>query len=297
MSTSLLLVLGLFLAPTGEPARPVPPAVAATIDPVEVLGRWLALYLKGELDLTGSKLKLRGRNATMRAKDFVSITSGLLPDQDPTHWSHEKELEKLCELVAAMQSAAGMRALLDVAAVGLDEREYEPAMNPVVVRQIGEKHLATTQPGAARQGVFDLAAAAATHAPVRAAALRALGAFGDELYRPVLEQALVDAAVPLRLAAAAGMARSELTSAVLPLADRLANENDAAARIAMIDALAAIASKRGADVAETHRRRAVSAVLDSLGRFGWQADLAALDYLGKVRSVDTVPRLIRVLAA
>src|SRR5688572_32452273 len=46
-------------------------------------------------------------------------------------------------------------------------RDYEPAMNPVLVRQIGEKHLVTLQPGAARTGMLDLAAAAATPVPVR----------------------------------------------------------------------------------------------------------------------------------
>src|SRR5688572_24115026 len=177
MPTSLLLAVGLFLGPPGEPVHLVPPAAVIGTDPVEVLGKWLTLYHQGELDLTGSKLRLRGRNATMRAKDFISITSGLLPDQNPERWSHEQELEKLCELVAALQSAAGARALLEVAAVGLDQRDYEPAMNPVLVRQIGEKHLVTLQPGAARTGMLDLAAAAATPVPVRAAALRALGAF------------------------------------------------------------------------------------------------------------------------
>src|SRR5262245_631487 len=100
----------------------------------------------------------------------------------------------------------------------------------------------------------------------------------------------------LRVAAADGMARSELTTVVLPLADRLAAETELAGSIALIDALSAIATKRGAEVDEAHRRRAVSAVLDRLGQSVWQLDLAALDYLGKVRSVDTVPRLIRVLA-
>ena len=297
MPSSLLLAVGLFLAPTGEPAPFVPPPAVVRIDPVEVLGKWLALYLKGGLDLTGSKLRLRGgRDATMQAKDFVSITSGLLPDQDPERWSHEKELEKLCELVAATQGPGAVRALLDVAAIGLDQRDYEPAMNPVLVRRIGEKHLAKITAGAERQVVFDLAASDAAPPPVRSAALRALGSFCDELYRPLLETMLADPAMMLRVAAAEGMARSQLTTAVLPLADRLAAETEVAARIAMIDALNAIATKRGADVAEAHRRRAVSAVLDSLGQFYWQVDLAALDYLGKVRSVDTVPRLIRVLA-
>jgi hypothetical protein len=296
MPSSLLLAVGLFLSPTGEPAPFVPPCAVVRIDPVDVLGKWHALYLKGELDLTGSKLRLRGRNATMSAKDFVSITSGLLPDQDPERWSHEQELEKLCELVAATQGPRAVRALLDVAAVGLDQRDYEPAMNPVLVRRIAEKHLAKLPAGAERQVVFDLAAAAATPPPVRAAALRALGNFQDELYRPVLETALADHALSLRIAAAEGMARSQLATAVLPLADRLAAETEVAARIALIDALNAIATKRGVEVAEAHRRRAVSAVLDNLGQVGWQVDLAALDYLGKVRSVDTVPRLIRVLA-
>jgi hypothetical protein len=298
MASSLLLAVGLFLvAPTGEPGPFVPSSAVVRIDPVDVLGKWLALYLKGELDLTGSKLRLRGRDATMRAKDFVSITSGLLPDQNPERWSHEQELEKLCDLVAATRGPGAVRALLDVAAIGLDQRDYEPAMNPVLVRSIGEKHLAKMPNGGAeRQFVFDLAAASSTSPPMRAAALRALGSFCDELYRPVLETALADPALLLRIAAAEGMARSQLASVVLPLADRLAAETEVAARIAMIDALNAIATKRGAEVAEAHRRRAVSAVLDNLGQAGWQVDLAALDYLGKMRSVDTVPRLIRVLA-
>ena len=67
MATSLLLAIGLFLGPTGEPAHLVPPAAAIGGDALEVLARWLALYHQGELDLTGSKLRMRGRNATMRA--------------------------------------------------------------------------------------------------------------------------------------------------------------------------------------------------------------------------------------
>jgi hypothetical protein len=64
------------------------------------------------------------------------------------------------------------------------------------------------------------------------------------------------------------MARSQLATAVLALADRLAAETEVAARIALIDALSAIATKRGVEVAEAHRRRAVSAVLDNLGQVG-----------------------------
>ncbi|MFY9344576.1 MAG: hypothetical protein WAT39_18940, partial [Planctomycetota bacterium] len=165
MAPSLLVVFGLILvlpAP-GERAGGAPGVAAA--EPIAVLGDWLQLYFQGKLDLTGSKQRLRGRNAPMRAKDFVSITSGLFPDQDPERWSHEAELEKLCGVVAALNTAASAKSLLEVAAVGLDQREYSAPMNPVLVRQTAEKHLASL-PAEGRQPVLDLASAAATGVPL-----------------------------------------------------------------------------------------------------------------------------------
>jgi len=306
MATSFILAFTLLFAPifSREHTRNAPesapaPAAATAIggaDPVDVLGQWIKLYRQGRLDLTGSKRRLRGRRATMRKKDFITITSGLFADQDPVRWSHQRELERLCGVVAELKSAAAAIGLLEIAAVGLDRRDYTPTMNPVVVRRIGEKHLAALVADS-RQHVLDAATTRSTKMPIRAAAMRALGMFQDELYRQALENGLADRAARLRLAAAQGLARSELKTAVPALARQLTNEPDGAARIAMIDALTAIATRHGAEVAERDRRRAVSAVLDGLGRFDWSADLAALDYLRQVRSADTVPGLIRLLSA
>ncbi|HEX5054080.1 MAG TPA: HEAT repeat domain-containing protein [Planctomycetota bacterium] len=293
MAPSLLLALGLFFAPSPTGERATDPAATTGADPIDVLGQWLKLYYQGKLDLTGSKQQLRGRGAQMHAKDFVSITSGLFADQAPERWSHEQELERLCGAVAGLQTAAAARALLEVAAVGLDQREYTPAMNPVVVRQIGEKHL-NSLPADSRQSVLDTATTG-TSAAMRAAALRTLGAFRDELYRPALENGLADKVAKLRIAAAQGIARSQLKTAVPALADQLLNEPDPAARIAMIDALTAIAVQHGAEIADRDRRRAVSAVRDTLGQLGWNVDFAALEYLQQVRSADTIPGLIRLL--
>lgn len=264
-------------------------------DPVDVLKQWLKLYHQGRLDLTGSKLRQRGRRATMRKKDFITIKSGLFADQPAANWSHAEELERLCGVVAKLDQAAATEGLLQIAAIGLDQRDYTVMMNPVVVRGIGEKHLAAY--GRDSRHLVLAAATGGTKGAIRAAAMRALGMYRDELYRPALEEGLADRNARLRLAAAQGIARSELKTAMPALAKQLRGESDAIARIAMVDALTAIAKKHGAGVAERDRRRATSAVLEGLGKYDWSADLAALSYLRQVRSADTVPGLVALLLA
>src|SRR5690606_6573359 len=151
---------------------------------------------------------------------------------------------------AADGSAEAARALLEVAAVGLDERvDYSATMVPSLVRGIGERHLATLQDPAA---VALLVAAAGgeaggprTHATaVQAAALHALGARQDPGHTDLLAAALGSDAVSLRRAAARALGKFGRPRAVAPLAARLATESEGTVVIELVRGLDALLSGR-----------------------------------------------------
>ncbi len=272
-----------------ERSRPAKPSAA------EVLGRWMTLYHQGKLDLSGQKAGRRGRGAGKRAKDFVSIVAGLVSPEHLPRMTYERELRLLCKATLEQQDSAAARALLAVAAVGLDQRPYPPESHPVTVRQIGERHLLKLELPQPLAHIVTAAQGKRASIAIRAAALRNLGARRDELYRPHLEAALQNKTKPVRLAAAAGLGRSNLKTAVPALADQLLRERCAAVQIQLLDALGTLAKNHGEQLDDRDLRRATTTALGLLTLHGWNVDLAALDFLSLVRSADTVPRLIEML--
>ncbi len=261
----------------------------------EVLGKWLKLYHKGKLDLSGGKQARKGRGAGKRKKDFISIASGLFGLETLQQMTHERELRMLCKAALKQNTAAATRALLGVAAVGLDKREYPTERKPIVVRQIGEEHLLKLTDASPLAFIVDVALGKNGSAVIRAAALRTLGARKDERYRPHLEACLRNSSARLRLAAGYGLGLSELMTAVPALADQLLRERTAAVQIQLLDALAAIAKEHGSKVKDRDLRRAVTTALGMLTKHGWNVDIATLDFLRLVRTADAVPCLIEML--
>lgn len=285
---SLLLCVALILSPAAAPAQRGAP------NPIKVLDQWLAAYQRDQLDLTGAKRRLRSRRGTNRAKDFVTVTSGLVPEHQLQELTHERELRILCDKIVEMQDADATKALLEVAAIGLDKRRYEIDRKSVVVRSIGEEYVARlTTPDALAQ-LVDVASSSGTSA-VKAAALRALGARADETYRPHLEGSLQSTALPIQLAAAEGLSRSGLMTAVPEIADHLLRERDPVVITALVDALTAIVAKNAGRLDQSALRRAATTVVGLLGKHDWQVDVAALDFLAPLRMADTIPALFDVL--
>ena len=275
----------------GMPLRPAEPLV------LRVLDQWLARYYGGKLDFVGRsdpRQRMRSRRPPpKRARDYVTVSSGLLPESalQGRGLTHERELEILCERLVEVNDVHTVRGLLKVAAVGLDKRKFTPAMKPSAIRALGEQHLAELQDPRMREYVMGVAAGV-SGGGLRAAALRVLGGYRDELYRPHLENGLAASGRQIRLAAAVGLQRARLATGMPPLADQLLRERDSVVQTAILDAMTAIAKEHGGKLGQDPLRRATTAALRVFGRGGWQLDVAVLDFLELLRVADAVPALI-----
>jgi len=264
--------------------------------PRKVLAQWLALYRKGAIDVSGEKRQLRGRSVRNRAKDFVSVSSGLLSNSYLQHLTYLRELDLICKKVAEVGGEAAAGSLLDVAAIGLGKRKYEPGMVPEIVRATGEKYLWQLDDPVVPGCLAEIASSSSAKTVEKAAAMRVLGGFHDEQYRAVIEANLDDRNSEVRLAAATALLRLERATALPALADQLQRESDDAVRIELLDAMSAIVKKHHGEIAEKDLRRTASTALDVYGAHGWRVDLATLEFLALLRLPEIVPILIEGLA-
>lgn len=307
-----------------SPAAALAPPPAATAvstaladeRPLRALDAWLKLYFAGKIDF---------RSKANIAKDSIAAKFGLLPKNglgDPT-WAGD--LDAILAAVARLETPAAAQALLEVAAVGIDQGKYTYEMAAYDVRVAGETWAAKLQTPEARAQLV-LAAKGETKTEknkavaIQVAGVRCVGLLKDQSLRPVLEQALGDGDDLVRIHAAEALGALGDEQAALPLIGVLQRDTVDGVLVSAAQALRSLyarhlpqpgvfeAGKDGAKPAEADApkpatpaelpesvRLAVRAAIGALGRTTWRADMALVRLLDDFRSLETVPALIGVL--
>lgn len=320
---ALLLASMSWCSPAAAPT-PLPAVSAAAADerPLRALDAWLKLYFAGKIDF---------RSKTNIAKDSIAAKFGLLPKNglgDPT-WAGD--LDAILAAVARLETPAAAQALLEVAAVGIDQGKYTYEMAAYDVRVAGETWAAKLQTPEARA---QLALAARGEAKtdknkavaIQVAGVRCVGLLKDPALRPVLEQALGDGDDLVRIHAAEALGALGDEEAALPLIGVLQRDTVDSVLVSAAQALRSLYARHlpqpgvfepGKDGSKTAGgdavkpaepaqpappaelpesvRLAVRAAIGALGRTSWRADMALVRLLDDFRSLETVPALIGVL--
>ncbi|MBX3463671.1 MAG: HEAT repeat domain-containing protein [Planctomycetes bacterium] len=304
------------LDPHVDPAR----GAAATLRPtapgdekaIKALEAWLKLYRAGKVDYT-SKANI--------AKESVAAKYGITPKEILGAPTWAGDLELILEAVARQDDAAAAQALLEVAAIGLDQGKYTREMSPVEVRAAGERWAAKLRTPAAKEEFCRAARGErkvdkARAAAFRAAAARCLGLLDDRTLAGALEPLLRDEEELVRATAAEAFGKLADERSIDTLVEFVGRETGDAALQLAAQALQAHFARRakpslltpgapaadGADGAPAaapplppELRRAVVACSEALGRATWRADMALVRFLDEFRAAEAVPALIGVL--
>ncbi|MHC4921732.1 MAG: HEAT repeat domain-containing protein, partial [Planctomycetota bacterium] len=277
---------------------------------LHLIGRWLHTYRQGKWQLTGRTLGSRplGGKSLLRDTGFVADKER---QQQPAAGGRRRalryrtardELRILLDLAARMESVNAAKAVLEVAAVGLDRRiKYTSDMIPHTIRDMGARHLRRMSSGRVRE--YLVAAAngegggpEGIKVAMQAAALRLLGDIRDGSYRKVLEGQLTHPDAIVRTAVAESLAEIGEASTIEKLATALEKETAPSAIMAMMRAVAEVYQPSPKRVHMDHLRRAVIAAGKLLGcTDSWATDLRIVDFLAKFRYRDNVDRLIELL--
>ena len=303
-----LLLVTCLLPHVVPPFAPAALCVAPGEDKaIKALDEWMKLYRAGKIDLLVKDEP---------AKDRVAKKYGLGGSTDT--WA--RDLQVILDEVKKLDDAAAAQALLEVAAVGIDQGKYTHEMAPAAVREAGEIAAGNLKTPAAKEEVCRAARGEVKIDKARAIALRAaaakvLGLMGDRTLIGSVEPLLADANDVVRYNAAEAygkladeknveplieLVRRESTDAVLLVAAQslksvlapLAKEGKTGAKTG--DAPAAGGDAKSPDLPDAVRP-AVEACNGALGRATWRADMALVAFLDQWRSPATVPALIGLL--
>ncbi len=305
--------------PHTPPAAVLRPIAQSTGDKraIAVISTWLKIYRKGKWDLsTTNRPRMGGRgprrpgpgargNVPQGPKfdDYLIVKHKLLPDDHIRGMSYLIEIDVLCRLARDLDNVAAARAVLEVAAVGLDTRvKYSSKMAPTSVRRVGESQLRRFR---SMEVIAYLATAAAGNpggsgtykTAMQAAALRALGVKRSSVHRSVIVEQLKSTTPMVRAAAANALGRLAEAYSIKPLAERLPREGHPTVIIEILAAIDMIRTPLPeSSVKLVHMQMAVIEAGRALGRADtWRPDLAIVDFLEKYRYKDSIPLLIQFL--
>ena len=315
MFAPLLAALLIFAAPAAPTTAPRPATTwrqpaAAEEKALKALAAWMKAYRAGKIEFTSRKSILK-----------VSIADkyGVLPEGMVGDLPYDRELKILLEAAVKLDSAEALGAVLEVAAVGLDQGKYTREMAPSQVRELGEKALQKFTSNEAKDELLktargELVLDRGLEVALRAAALRGIGMRQDATFRAAVEQQLGAAEQPLRLAAAESLGWLGEEAAAPALADALEREVDDCVIEAEVASLRAIYAKYLAEAPSPNTdgaakpaagpapptlpessRLAVQAAIKALGRSSWRADMALCAFLSQFRSGDAIPALVDIL--
>lgn len=327
---NLLLTTVYWLALPALPALPAGHVPGATLEtdvddkPLRALEAWLKLYHGGKIEFRS------GQNI---GKDSLAEKFGLITKSGLGNPTWAGDLEAILDAVTRLDSPEAARAVLEVAAIGMDQGKYTIGMAPYEVRAIGEKWVSRLTTTAARDELAkaargELKVEKARAAAVQAAAVRCLGLLKDGNYRKTLDQALGDADDIVRIQAAEALGELGNDDSGLALVALLQRETNDAVLITTAQALRKLFSsyvpkgpsvfQPSQDVGKTppadgapaapatdpapappelpaSGRLAVRAAIGALGRATWRADMALVRLLDEFRSLEAVPALVGVL--
>lgn len=277
--------------------------------PIKALDAWLKLYRAGKIDFV-SKENI--------AKDSLAVRYGIAAKgslSDPT-WAGDLEL--ILEAVARLDDEAAAQALLEVAAIGIDEGKYTREMSPAQVREAGERWAAKLVAPAAKEEICkaargDMRVPKSRAVAYRAAAARCIGLFGDRALRPTLEPMLLDVEPIVRLNAAEALGKLGEDQSADALIALIRGEQNDAVLMTAAQALRTIfekyvqgsvqatapdaAGQPSADAPQLPEsaRLAARACIGALCRTTWRADMALVRFLDTFRTQESVPALVGVL--
>ena len=304
MLRSTLLVFAVF-AGFGGFVRDLCAQAQEASNVVKAFDAWLRAYRKGTYVFLEPVEEGKKPGARAEGRDISKesvLTSYGLTKGELGRLTRRREIEILLKRSVEENSPAAAQRVLATAAIGLDQIAYPVNAAPHVVRSLGEAAIvkftspeakdAILQAGRERKETGDGKDVAVA---VQAAALRALGAYGEPAFRPTLEGQLVSADERLRVAAADGLPRLALPASVDALANSLAKETKDSVLDAMVAALHRTIEKHEKEVPAAAARMAMQAAIAALGRGGWRTDLALIDFLARFRSAEVVPAMIGVL--
>lgn len=266
---------------------------AAAQDPraCKALEHWLASHRAGKLDLDKDRIN----------KTSPGVRAEIVPEDRAVKIGHLEELDAICRAVAAEDTAEAMEHVLLVAAVGLEpSAKGTVAMRPQVVREIGEQWVdRLDSPEALKvleEAAGDERATKGLALARRVAALRALGRRKAATAWSFLQRGLAAEEAEIRLAAAEASGQIRQRTTLRDLAIAASEEQDEVVLTAELDAMLAIVEEHREALEEDVLRRVADAAVHALGRGSWRSDLAAVELLERVRSAQSVPALIEVLA-
>ncbi|GDY03496.1 hypothetical protein LBMAG49_28250 [Planctomycetota bacterium] len=313
-AVSPILTLLLFIAAPCGPCEPTSCRVIGqaphTDDkPLKALDAWQKSYRAGKIDV---------RSQQDVGKDSIAGKYGLLPKGVVGSITAQRELAILLELAVKLDSVLGVAAVLEVAAIGLDQSKvpYTIDMAPFLVRAIGEQWLNKCTGSVAidylgKAGRGELKWDKTIAASMRAAALRFQGTRKLAADRALLERNLSAPELPIRIACAEALCRLADEASVPSLALALDLEtSDAVAPLItqamhacfakyLVEPIAAnepnAAAKPPAKQLPESAQIAAQAVIKAIGKTTWRADMAHLQFLSDFRTKDAIPALINVL--
>jgi len=197
-----LLLAATLSCPPALPLPAVHDACQATArgddKPLKALDAWLKLYRAGKIDY---------RSKDNIARDSVALKFGVTPKSGLGHPTWAGDLATILEAIVALESADAALAVLEVAAIGIDQGKYTVAMAPYDVRSAGESWAAKFTSAAAKEAIAKAARGEvkvekAQMVAMQTAGVRCLGLLKDGSYRQLLEQALGDGDEIVRVSAA-----------------------------------------------------------------------------------------------
>lgn len=268
-----------------------PPAPAQDPRALKALDMWMASYLSGRLDLEKKRIN----------KSSPGVVTGIVPEDRAARIGHLEELDAICRAVAEFANADAMERLLTVASIGYDGSiRLTLEMRPPLVRQTGERWIDRMDSPEAFAALEEYAgnerASKGMSMARRAAALRALGRRKSESAWSYLHKGLQSDAEEVRLAAAEACGDAEIKTLLLPLIEALSKEKDEYVLTAGLTSMLHLVNRYRQAIDEDVLRRTADVAVLALGRGTWRSDLAAVDLLEVVRSAQSVPALIEVLA-
>jgi len=299
---------------------------ARDADPVKAANAWLKLYRRGKIDIYSKEILNRvplvidWRPPMITSKQSLAVKYGVAPKGGLGDATWLGDIELIAEALAKADTAAAARALIELAAVGLDKREYEREMAPHLVRGVGEKWAAKLQSDEARAVVVaaasgELKTSKAQAIAIQGAGLRCLGAFADPQFRTTIEPRLGHIDVMIRFHAAEALGRMRDEQAAMALINALETEATELVLPAIVEALRSTFAEHlpklndsdsSGDEPEMEEpakpvtpprstRLAARAAIGALSRSTWRADMALLRFLDDFRTKDTIPALIGIL--
>lgn len=289
--------------------------------PLRALEAWLKLYRAGKIPFL-SKDNI--------ARDSVALKFGVAKN-GLGHPTWAGDLAAILEACVALNTPAAAAAVLEVAAIGIDQGKYTTEMAPYEVRATGEKWAAKFVGKAAREEIGkaargELKTERGRMVALQTAGVRCTGLLADRDLRPSLELALGSTEEIVRISAAEALGTLGDEAGALALIGALERDTADGVLVAAANSLRTIYEKHvskqasasaapapaggdaggaGAEAGTAKPaappqlpesvRLAVRAAIGALGRATWRADMALVRVLDDFRSQEAVPALIGVL--